>query len=246
MPLYPVDRFQAEKDTLLRILLWKLGIEWAHVLRALWPRHERKIYYFAFGANLSDKVLHKRKIRVFESFDYILPDAELRFSQLGFYRDHGYASADAAEGGRVYGRMLQILERDAVRMDYFEGVPVFRAHDKIVGQGDGIEYYFYRTTRVYDDLKPTREYLDYLLDAYREMPQVPAEYIERLAATPVLEVFEPLDETGLFVRDLERWPRWLHAPLVAYEGLCMRLVEAVWHRSLLQWMIPGRGISRGD
>ncbi len=222
---------------MLRILLWKLGIEWAHLNRAFWPRPARKVHYFAFGANLCAGVLAQRRIAVFDAFDYRLDGAALRFTQPGFYRGHGYASADPAPGESVYGRMLLILERDAVRMDYFEGVPFIGAHDKVVCRGDGFEFFYYRTTRVVEGLKPTREYLDYLLDAYREMPQVPADYLERIEATPVLDRFEPLDTADLFVRDLARWPAWLHPALIAYERICSNLVEFLWHRSPLQWLI---------
>ena len=222
---------------MLRIFLWKAGFEWAHFARILWPRHERKVYYFAFGANLSPDVLLQRRIRVYEAVDYVLQDAALRFSLAGFYKDHGYASADAAEGERVYGRMYLILERDAVRMDYFEGVPFLGVHDKIYGSFNGSDFFFYRAVRALDGLKPTREYLDYLLTAYRQMDEVPPAYLDSIAATEVLERFEPQDQTGDFVRDIGRWPAALHPMLVAYEGLCLRLVEFLWNRSLLHWMI---------
>ena len=222
---------------MLRIILWKIGIEWAHLIRALWPRYPRKVYYFAFGANLCADVLAQRRIAVFEAFDYRLDGVALRFSQPGFYREHGYASADPAPGESVYGRMVLILERDAIRMDYFEGVPFIGAHDKVVCAGDGFEFFYYRTTRVVAGLKPTREYLDYLVDAYREMPQVPADYLARIEATPVLERFEPLDTADLFVRNIAGWPAWLRPALVAYERSCAKLVEFLWHRSPLQWLI---------
>ena len=223
---------------MLRVILWKLGIELAHLRRALWPRSERRVYYFAFGANLSDEVLAARRIKVLDRFDYALEDAALRFSQPGFYRDHGYASADAAAGETVYGRIYQLLESDARRMDYFEGVPFIRAHDKLYREtADGLQFFFYRTTRVIDGLKPTREYLDYLLCAYREMPIVPPEYVEKLAATEVLEQYDALDRTSLFVDDLATWPAVLHPLLLGYERLCTRVVEVLWHRSPLQWLI---------
>jgi hypothetical protein len=195
------------------------------------------VYYFAFGANLSPDVLTQRRIRVYEAFDYVLQDAALRFSLAGFYREHGYASADAADGERVYGRMYLILERDAVRMDYFEGVPFLGVHDKVYGSFNDAGFFFYRAVRALDGLKPTREYLDYLLTAYREMDAVPRDYLDSIAATEVLERFEPQNRTGDFVRHIERWPAALHPLLVAYEALCLRLVEFLWNRSLLQWMI---------
>ena len=222
---------------MLRVILWKLGCELAHLKRALWPCYQRKVYYFAFGANLCAEVLETRRIKVFEAFDHVLEDAGLRFSQPGFYRDHGYASADAADGEVVYGRIYLILERDAERMDYFEGVPFFKVHEKVFRRGDGFEFYFYRATRSVNGLRPTREYLDYIVDAYRQMPAVPDDYRARIQATEVLQRFEPLDETGTFVSELRRWPVSLHPLLLRYERLCSKVVELVWHRSLLQWVI---------
>jgi len=203
----------------------------------LHPRSDRRIYYFAFGANLSADILQQRSIGFFEAFDYVLEDAELRFSQGGFYKDHGYASADAAPGEKVYGRMYLIRESDAERMDYFEGVPFLQAHDKIFQQHQGSAYYFYRAVTPAENLKPTQEYLDYLTVAYREMDGVPVSYIESMEATEVLEIFEPQDQTGEFVRNIDRWPAGLHPLLIRYEGFCHRLVEALWNRSFLDWMI---------
>lgn len=222
---------------MLRVIFWIIGSEWAHLKRALWPRYDRKVYYFAFGANLSHDVLKRRRIRVFETIDYVLEDSALRFSQPGFYRHHGYASADAARGELVYGRMYLILERDAERMDYFEGVPFFKAHEKVFKRADGLDFFFYRTTRIVDGLKPTREYLDYLITAYEQMAVVPEAYLASLRTTEVLEQYLPLDETGLFVRNLNRWPAALRRLPIFYERLCLKIVEFTWHRALLQWMI---------
>ncbi len=222
---------------MLRIFLWKIGFEWTQLKRLLWPCMEKKIYYFAFGANLSADVLQRRRIKVYESFDYTLDGARLRFSQLGFYKGHGYASADAAEGEEMYGKMYLILETDAARMDYFEGVPILQVHDKIFRQENEYEYYYYRAITPREGLKPTQDYLDYIVTAYRRMPNVPPAYVESLAGTEVLNQFIPHDETGEFVRDIQRWPSSLHPALVYYEGCCQLLVEFLWNRSLFQWMI---------
>jgi len=222
---------------LLRIIYWKLGFEWSNLKRILRPHDVRKIYYFAFGANLSPDILKQRRIAVFESFDYVLEDAALRFSQGGFYKNHGYASADASPGQKVYGRMYLIRVGDAQRMDYFEGVPYLKVHDKIFHQHQGSAFYYYRAVSPAQNLKPTQEYLDYLTTAYREMDCVPEFYIQSMEKTEVLEILEPRDRTGSFVRDLTRWPAAFHPLLIRYESFCHRLVEALWNRSLLDWMI---------
>jgi hypothetical protein len=133
--------------------------------------------------------------------------------------------------------MYLILESDARRMDYFEGVPFIEAHDKIFREANGMRYFFYRSTRIVEGLKPTREYLGYIVDAYRQMPAVPADYLHRLESIEVLECLRPIEETGLFVRGAKRWPGFLaHLP-VYYERLCLKAVELAWHRSPLQGLI---------
>ena len=121
---------------MLRILLWKIGSEWAHLKRILWPGTNRKLYYFAFGANLSADVLARRRIKAYDEFDFSLEGVSLRFSQMGFYKDHGFTSADEVKtidsrNEKIYGKMYLITQRDSLRMDYFEGVPFLRAHEKI-------------------------------------------------------------------------------------------------------------------
>tara|TARA_B110000211_G_C14051853_1_gene541590 strand:- start:1322 stop:1915 length:594 start_codon:yes stop_codon:yes gene_type:complete len=195
------------------------------------------VYYFAFGANLSPKILRLRRICVYETFDYVLEDAVLNFSQRGFYKNHGFASADASMGDRVYGKMYLIRQSDAKRMDYFEGVPFLKAHAKIVQQAQGKPFYFYRSRAPLNDLKPTQQYLDYLTSAYSNMSIVPRQYTDALLATKVLKTLEPSDQTGVFVRHLSHWPKAFHPLLKHYEKHCHRLVEALWNRSLLGWMI---------
>ena len=73
---------------MLRIILWKLGFEWAQLVRLISPRNDRKVYYFAFGANLSHKVLQQRSIRVFDAFDHALDDALVQ-AQVFQLLEHG-------------------------------------------------------------------------------------------------------------------------------------------------------------
>ena len=222
---------------MLRIILWKLGFEWAHLKRILRPRSDQKVYYFAFGANLSTRVLAQRRITVYEGFDFVLDNAALRFSQPGFYKHHGYASADTVKGEVTYGKMYLILESDAVRMDYYEGLPFLKEHDKVVCTASGFQYFHYRANKPREGLKPTQEYLDYLVNAYREMPHIPEAYLDSLLKTKVLDEMLPPDQTGTYISDIGRRPVFLHPFLMNYERCCLSLVNSLWNRSLLQWMI---------
>ena len=225
---------------MLRILFWKIGFEWAQIKRLLAPRSEEKIFYFAFGANLCTDIMQRRGIRIYDEFPYVLDNAELRFSQSGFYTGHGYASADPSLGAKVYGKMYLILESDALRMDYYEGVPFLDVHHKIFQQSDSLTFYYYRARMPLEGLKPTQEYLDYLVNAYREMEIVPDQYTDTLAAATVLEEYLPQNQTGDFVRHINRWPTFLHPLLVRYEGYCLLLVKFLWNRSAFQSLIKKR------
>jgi len=220
-----------------RILLWKMGAEIAHLKRAFSPRPDKKIYYFAFGANLSREILESRKMEVFEEFHYVLGDAVLRFTRRGFFKNHGFASADPEPGENVYGKMYLILERDARRMDYFEGVPFLKSHQRIIGQAEEFDFFFYRTSRVTPGLKPTREYLDYITNAYEQMSLVPEDYLRDLKATKVLEEFIPPDEPRGLIKHFNRWPRFCWPMLIAYEKLFVKIVRHTHDKSLFQWAI---------
>ena len=222
---------------MFRILIWKLGSEWANVMRILCPRDDQRIYYFAFGANLSPDILQERRITIYESIDYTLEDAALRFTQSGFYKDHGFASADAALGEKVYGKLYLMRQSDAKRMDYFEGVPFRNVHDKIFRDYQGEHFFYYRAVLITPNLKPSQEYLDFITTAYREMDCVPEAYLKELEATELLDKFEPLDSTGKFVKHQERWPEAMHPMLIRYEVLCQKVVMWLWNRSLFDWMI---------
>ena len=222
---------------MLRVILWKLGFEWANLMRLLNPRNDQRIYYFAFGANLSPDILNQRRMTIYETVDYILQDADLRFTQTGFYKDHAYASADAAPGEKVYGKLYLIRQSDAKRMDYFEGEPFLRVHHKIFENYKDSPFYYYRAVDPVENLKPTQEYLDFITTAYRQMDCVPEAYTEAMEATEVLDYFVPNDQTGVFIKDIDRWPKALHTILVKYEASCQWVVEWLWNRSLIDWMI---------
>ena len=206
-------------------------------MRILNPQDDQRIYYFAFGANLSPDVLKQRHMAIHETIDYTLENAELRFTLRGFYKDHGFASADAAAGGKIYGKLYLMTLRDVKRMDYFEGVPFRKVHDKIFGDFQGEAFFYYRAATVTQNLKPTQEYLDFITTAYCEMDCVPTPYVEALERTEVLETFEPPNKTGKFVKHKERWPKAMHPLLIKYEGMCQKTVMWLWNRSLLNpWL----------
>lgn len=231
------NRYRKGTVTLLRILLWKLSFEWTNLMRIVRPQDDEKIYYFAFGANLSTDILKLRRIHVYEAFDYALDDAALRFTQLGFYKDHGYASADHVSGEKAYGKMYLIRKSDAARMDHFEGVPFLQVHDKVFNDHQGKPFFYYRAKKQSPNLKPTQEYLDYITQAYRKMALVPEAYVTEMEKTEVLEKLEPQDKTGKFIKDLQRWPQALHLLLTKYEAACQQTVRFLWNRSLVDWMI---------
>ncbi len=169
---------------------------------------------FSLRVTLGPDILQSRRIAVPEEFDYVLDDTALRFTKLGFFKGHGFASADHGPGEKVYGKMYLILERDAKRMDYFEGVPFLDAHERIIGQAEEFDFFFYRTSQVTQGLKPTQEYLDFIINSCEQMSLVPEDYLRDLKATEVLEEFFPLDEPRGRIKNFYSWPRFLLGSII--------------------------------
>jgi hypothetical protein len=69
------------------------------------------------------------------------------------------------------------------------------------------------------------------------MDIVPQAYIERIKATEILEVFQPMTKTSVFVRDLSSWPGALQPILLGYERQLQKFIEYTWNKSLVQWAI---------
>ncbi|MCP4470358.1 MAG: gamma-glutamylcyclotransferase [Gammaproteobacteria bacterium] len=167
---------------MIRYLIWKLRFEACNVKR-LFGHGEDRLQYLAFGANLSDAVMKKRRITPLAARPFTLRDHGLRFDHPAPWAGCGYASAEPAPGEAVHGFLYTLSGRDAARMDFYEVVPVLKRYRRTVIQQDGVELFFYQTNRSTQALKPTEEYLGYIVKGLEAHPDASAEYRDVMAAT---------------------------------------------------------------
>jgi hypothetical protein len=171
---------------MLRYIAWRLLFEICNVRRLFGHGHER-VQYLAFGANLSDAVMNERRIRPFAMKPFTLRNHGLRFDHPAPWTGCAYASAEPADGESVHGFLYTLSARDAARMDFYEAVPVINRYRRTWAEQDGKRVYFYQTNRSTPDLRPTEEYLGYIVKGLESHPGASDEYRRWMAATPTAE-----------------------------------------------------------
>jgi len=212
---------------MFRYLLWRLRFEACNIRRLLGPGPGR-LQYLAFGANLSDAILRERRIKPLAAQPFTLRDFGLRFDHPAPWSGCGYASAEPAPGETLHGMLYTLSERDAARMDFYEVVPVLRRYRRTVVEQDGITVFFYQTNRSTPDLKPTAEYLGYILQGLETHPDVQPDY---LAAIRSIEPGIP----GALVSTYHGEPgadrgRWSAALIDTYHRCSLRIFISVLYR----------------
>lgn len=153
------------------------------------------VWYFAYGSNmnparLGDQRLKERAVQMGPRIGGRLDGWRLAFNKIA-RSPAGAAACNIVEtpGEVVHGTLNEMPEAGLEVLDIWEGVagghyerrtvPVVRADT-----GETIEAVAYIALRVGEGLRPTRDYLGHLL-AGRDL--LPADYWERLNATPTLD-----------------------------------------------------------
>ena len=209
---------------MFRYLLWRLRFELCNLKRLLGPG-ERRVEYLAFGANLSDAILRERRIKPLAARPFTLRDYGLRFDHPAPWANCGYASAEPAAGETLHGYLYTLHERDAARMDYYEVVPVLNRYRRTVVEQDGETIFFYQTNRSTPNLRPTAEYLGFIVQGLSDHPDVSEDYLERIRA---IAPGEPGRLVSTYHRDKPGDRRGLAAKLVdGYDRLSLRLFIGV-------------------
>jgi cation transport regulator ChaC len=153
------------------------------------------VWYFAYGSNmnparLSDQRLKERAVQMGPRIGGRLDGWRLAFNKIA-RSPAGAAAGNIVEapGETVHGTLNEMPDAGLQVLDIWEGVadghyerrtvPVVRADT-----GETVDAIVYVALKVGDGLRPTREYLGHLL-AGRDL--LPADYWERLSATPTLD-----------------------------------------------------------
>ena len=148
----------------------------------------------------------------------------------------GYASAAPLAGGAVQGVLYTLSERDAARMDFYEVVPVLGRYRRTWVEQGGERLYYYQTMRPTAGLKPTSEYLGYILDGLASHPGVDAPGLKRIA---VIETGRPGEFVVDYRGELPAYgPHWMYRLHSAYRKLEMRIfLNLVYRLSLTEHLI---------
>jgi len=171
---------------MIRCIIWRLMFEVCNIARIFGHGSER-VHYLAFGANLSDSVLKERRIIPFAVKHFTLRDYGLRFDHPSRWVGCGYASAERSAGESLHGFLYTLSGRDAARMDFYECVPVLNRYRRTFVEQDGVTLYFYQTNLSTPNLRPSAEYLGYIVEGLKSHSNVSVDYHKEVEATATTE-----------------------------------------------------------
>ncbi|TNF86811.1 MAG: gamma-glutamylcyclotransferase [Gammaproteobacteria bacterium] len=220
---------------MLRYIVWRLLFELCNLWRLLGHGSER-VQYLAFGANLSEAIMNERRIRPFAMKPFTLRDHGLRFDHPGPWIGCAYASVEPAIGESVYGFLYTLSLRDAARMDFYEAVPIIRRYRRTWVEQDGERLYYYQTNRSTPGLKPTDEYLGYIVSGLEAHPEVCGEYREAMKKT---ETGEPGRWVSSYLwKQPEGRSPWLRGLVELYQRIVLMIFLKILYRySLTAFLI---------
>ena len=137
------------------------------------PPASATVDYFAYGANLDERVLEQRQFDFLDRLPAVLRDFALRFnrraSRSGLPAGIGFANIVEQARAAVEGILYTVTFENLAILDQHERAPEhYRRHQLVVETSAGpcgCEVYRAHPDRVADDLVPPRNYLDHILAA---------------------------------------------------------------------------------
>jgi gamma-glutamylcyclotransferase len=153
------------------------------------------VWYFAYGSNmnparLGDQRLRERAVKMGPRVGGRLDGWRLVFNKIA-RSPAGAAAGNIVEapGETVHGTLNEMPEAGLEVLDIWEGVAGGHYERRTVrvvraDTGEAVDAVVYVALKVGEGLRPTRDYLGHLL-AGRDL--LPADYWERLNATPTLD-----------------------------------------------------------
>lgn len=216
----------------MKIFLWRLAFELKNLQRAVAPSKDT-VQYFAFGGNLDPKVLLRRKIKPVAEKPIVLKDYQMRFTHPGAFEGMGFASIEPAPGKVTYGKLYTLTQTDADRMDYYELVPFLNRYKRVSVNQDGEEFFFYQSAVPRQGLKPTKKYVQMILDGFHKVDHVPESFLAELKSIETIDKLIPAKKLEFRVKNLDRWPASLVPFLQKYDQTAIKLfIKYVKDRSL--------------
>lgn len=132
------------------------------------------IWYFAYGSNMSLKRMTERKVAIIQYFPATLENYELKFNKIS-KKQGAVANIVANIGSVVEGVLYQVESLEL--LDKAEGFP--KHYKRIIININNIDAWVYIAQPQYiiEGLKPSQEYLNYLLEGKEFLSK---EYYEKL------------------------------------------------------------------
>lgn len=215
---------------MIQIPIWWISAELSHLYR----RHNKRsstVWYFAYGSNVLDANLCKRRIRVLESRRFILPNYRRVFHHPSPYRGVGFADVLPEDGCEVLGRLLRIPAADALWLHLDELVFPFSRYRIEQAISEEITFFFYRSNVSATDLLPSAQYLKDIVIGL-EAIGFSEQQIHSLQATPTASLTQRSGDSRYFIQNLSHFPRWMQPIAARYEQLSLDLFKSVWYQSL--------------
>jgi gamma-glutamylcyclotransferase (GGCT)/AIG2-like uncharacterized protein YtfP len=150
-----------------------------------------KTYYFAYGSNLDREQMNFRCPENEIVQTVCLPNYELCFPRFSKgYRQCGVASVVEKENSIVWGVLYKLSHTDFKNLDLHENIPHSYLKTAITVYSPCMQNNFLATTYIANhqigNFKPSREYLDLILNGLKDRQDVPLQYILKLAEFDVL------------------------------------------------------------
>lgn len=145
-------------------------------------------HYFAYGSNASESQMRARCPQSQLICTAFLKDYELCFPRFGKKRKCGVASVEKCENSFVWGVIYKITEEDISELDKHEGFP--DSYEKInvdvisVPAQSVLSAYTYVGIPQTGIYKPSKEYIQLIIDSLRVRQEIPVEYIEWIGDRP--------------------------------------------------------------
>lgn len=148
------------------------------------------MWYFAYGSNMSKNRMRSRNVRFSKRRHAVLKGWRLEFNKIASHnRREGYANIVRDENSTVEGVLYEIPDSDLQKLDQCEGYPSHYNRIEVEVQLDNGSKvraltYVANPEKVKSGLKPSKEYLSYLLEGSDLLSE---EYRRKLSGLETLD-----------------------------------------------------------
>jgi gamma-glutamylcyclotransferase (GGCT)/AIG2-like uncharacterized protein YtfP len=148
------------------------------------------MYYYTYGSFLNYKTLKKHCPKAKFVCKAVLPNWEIQFNFMSKTYNGGVSGIEPALNQLVWGVIYDVSEDELMYLDKIEGVPEgsYYRHTIIVVNEDGtpIKAYTYRTTNPKGPYKPTKKYLELIVNGAKAH-KIDASYISQLESVETVD-----------------------------------------------------------